>query len=110
MDYCGGKHMDLSLLLFLEKGCWVAQCIEYDLTAQAETIDDVLYEFQRTLVSETLIRKELNLPPLEDDLPPAPEVYRRQFQKAARLEKTIPRMIAASVTIKPSHAEIRIAA
>lgn len=76
--------MKLSVLLFRECEQWVAQCLEYDIVAQAETIDDVVYEFQRLLVGYVALRLQRNLPPLELDLPPAPGVYWRRYGQASR--------------------------
>jgi len=102
--------MNLSVLLFRETDTWVAQCLEFDIVAQASTIDDVIYEFQRVLCGHIAIRKELNLPPLESDMPPAPEVYWRQYERAARLDKTSPRIQVPSIPVEVQHPEYRLAA
>jgi hypothetical protein len=110
MHTAGGNPMNINILLFQERGIWVAQCLEFDVAAQASTLNDVIYEFQRVLCGHIAMRKELDLPPLESDLPPAPEVYWRQYERAARLEKTAPRIQIPSMSVDVQHPEYRIAA
>jgi hypothetical protein len=41
--------MTINICIDKQGDQWVAQCVEYDLAAQASSFDDVLYEFERTL-------------------------------------------------------------
>lgn len=79
--------MELSVLLFQQRGCWVAQCLEYNIAAQGNIIDDAVYELQRLICGQIAIRKELKLPSLEAALSPTPEIYRQLYEKATPLDK-----------------------
>ncbi|MFH1934290.1 MAG: hypothetical protein ABIN18_22285 [Pseudomonadota bacterium] len=68
------KKIKVNILIFQEKGWWVAQCIEYDIVAQARTLKDVQNEFQRIFCGRISIAEQLGLKPFED-IPPAPEAY-----------------------------------
>ena len=37
----------LSVLLFKEGEKWIAQCLEVDITAQADDLEEVRYRFER---------------------------------------------------------------
>lgn len=53
-------------LLISEEGEWyIAQGLEYDIVAQAKTIEDVIYEWQRLILSRICIGKELGIDPFE---------------------------------------------
>ena len=69
----------LNILLLKEaEGEWTAQCLERDIAAQGSTIDNAMFEFQRTLVSELAIADNFGEVPLEN-IPPAPHYYWQQF-------------------------------
>ncbi len=89
-----GEATELRVLLFQEGEHWVAQGLEYDVGAQGKTIDDALYEMQRVLLGQIVIRQELDLPPFETAVPRAPALYWRQFEQANPVEKTPPHMTA----------------
>lgn len=84
--------LELNILLFRGNENWIAQGLEYDIGAQGKTIDDALYELQRLIIGHVAIRQELDLPPLQEAIPKAPEMYWRQFEKAKRLETELPPM------------------
>jgi hypothetical protein len=78
----------LNLLIFKDCDWWVAQCLEYDIAAQARTLKDVQYEIQRVIIGRIAAAKQLGTDPFED-IPPAPEEYHRIFKdadKTLRLE------------------------
>ena len=75
----------LSLLIFQDCDWWVAQCLEYDIAAQARTLKDVEYEIQRVIMGRIAAAIELKIDPFEDLLP-APEEYRKIFENT---EKTL---------------------
>ena len=57
-----------------DPGNWVAQCLEYDIGAQANTRADLSYEFQKSIVGHILICAKHGATPFES-LPPAPSLY-----------------------------------
>lgn len=68
----------LRVLLIEHDDAWVAQCIEYDLAAQAESLPAVLDEFDRVLQARVSIALERGLDPFAD-LPSAPAEYEADF-------------------------------
>lgn len=72
---------EVSAILFEEGDWWSAQCLEYDIAAQARTLSDLLYEVERVLVSHLCIAEELGRKPFEG-LEPAPQKFWDMYQKA----------------------------
>lgn len=76
----------ISVLLFQEGDWWSAQCLEYDITAQARTLPDLRYELGRVLISQMAVSVELGIEPFED-IGPAPQRFWRMYEGAQiRLE------------------------
>ena len=69
----------LNFLIFKEDGWWIAQCLEYDIAAQARTIPDIQYEIQRILVGRIAMSEKLGIDPFKD-IPPAPVEYQKVFE------------------------------
>lgn len=69
-----------TILLFKEQGQWIAQGLEHDITAQAETMLGVVSAFEHTLASEFAIctKKGLNF---HEAIPPAPKYYWNKLNK-----------------------------
>lgn len=72
---------DISVVLFQRDKWWIAQCLQYDIGAQAMTAQDVLYELQRALVGHIVISQKENVTPLET-LPAAPKSYWKLWEGA----------------------------
>ena len=64
----------ISAVLFEEDGWWSAQCLEYDVAAQARTLTDLRYELERVLRSHVVVSSELGRSPFEG-LAPAPQRF-----------------------------------
>ena len=45
---------------------WIAECAEYDLVAQASSLDDVIYEFERTLSVQIAMDINAGINPLSE--------------------------------------------
>jgi hypothetical protein len=71
----------IQAVLFQEEGWWVAQCLEYDVAAQARTRSDLLYELERILVGHFLISAEKGRQPFER-LQKAPRRYWVMYEQA----------------------------
>lgn len=71
----------ISVLLFQEGERWSAQCLQYDIAAQAATLPELHYEIQRTLVGHMVVSKELGLEPLEN-LGAAPQRFWDMYLKS----------------------------
>lgn len=78
-------YKSLSILMFKEDGQWVAQCLQYDLAAQASSLRDLQYEMERTIVGHFLMCQEIGKEPF-DCLPPAPKKFWDLWHEAARVE------------------------
>lgn len=84
-----GVKKKLSILLFQEypegKDCWWnAQCLEYDVTAQAKTIKNAYCELLRTLLSEISVYREKNRN-FFNEVPSAPEYYWELFNTGIKI-------------------------
>ncbi|HKO06445.1 MAG TPA: hypothetical protein VJ487_01930 [Alphaproteobacteria bacterium] len=76
----------VSVVLFQEGDWWSAQCLEYDITAQAKTLPDLQYELQRVLISQMAVSIEVGIAPFED-IGPAPQRFWEMYEGAKlRLE------------------------
>jgi hypothetical protein len=74
--------VDVSVLLIQEDdGWWSAQCLEYDLAAQANNLTDLLYELEKTLISHIAANEAAGIDPFAD-IPAAPQTYWEMFNKA----------------------------
>lgn len=73
--------LKIRAVLFQEEGWWVAQCLEYDIAAQARTQDDLLYELERILVGRIQISAAKGRQPFEN-LPKAPSRYWAMYEEA----------------------------
>lgn len=70
-----------TVLFERDPGEWVAQCLQYDIGAQAESLPELMYEIQKALVGHMVIALESGLEPFEC-LSPAPEEYWGMWTKA----------------------------
>jgi hypothetical protein len=78
----------VNVLIFRDCEWWVAQCLEYDIAAQARTIKDVEYEFQRVFIGRIAAAKQLGIGPFEG-ISPAPKEYHKVVEdtdKTLRVE------------------------
>jgi len=39
----------ISVLMMQDDGVWTAQCLEFDIVAQAKSLNDLQYELERTI-------------------------------------------------------------
>ena len=71
----------ISVILFeRDPGEWVAQCLEYDIGAQADSLPNLFYELQKSLMGHIVIACECGREPF-DCLPPAPAEYWDKWQQ-----------------------------
>lgn len=89
---------EFNILITVTDGWWTAQGVEYDFVAQAKTLDDLEYEFQRMVMVHIATCHELAIEPFSN-MPPAPEEVRTMFRMARpiTLEPTT-RFSGATVT------------
>jgi len=81
------EHMEpieiqISAILYEDGGHWIAQGLEYDITAQATSLTDLPQRFAMKVVAEVAISLDLERKPLEG-LGEAPTMFWRMFEKAS---------------------------
>lgn len=65
---------ELAVVLYQQDRWWIAQCLQYDIGAQAFSPSDVLYELQRALIGHAVICEQEGLEPFSN-LKAAPKRY-----------------------------------
>lgn len=104
----------LDVLFICDGGAWTAQCLQYDIAAQGETIKDARRAFEYALSVEAayLAEQDLTL----DSLPAAPQCYWQKFQEALQVEPIkepatrFPTEVANLLsTLVPAQRELRVA-
>lgn len=68
----------ISAVLIEDGDCWSAQCLEYDVAAQARSLTALQGELQGVIVSHLCIAAELGRRPFEN-IPPAPQKFWDMF-------------------------------
>ena len=78
----------LRVLLKAQDGMWVAQALEYDITAQGKNISAAKHAFVKTVVGHILLAIKSDRIPFEG-LGKAPRYYWNIFEKAEELSNPI---------------------
>ena len=94
--------MEFSCLFYQEGNSWIAQCLEYDITAQAPSLLDAHERFIMKVVAEFVIAMDLKREPFHG-LGPAPDEFWREF-KESKMDLTAdtpPFKIANDVEMMP---------
>lgn len=74
----------LHVLVFRGERRWVAQCLQYDIAAQAEDLGELLPRFQKTLEAEKMLCIKHGRVPLTSR-PRAPQKYWDEAKKLAAI-------------------------
>ena len=73
----------LDVILFESKnGMWSAQCLQYDIAAQADSFHGILYEFERVVISNVALSHELGRKPFEG-MKEAPQEFWQLYESAS---------------------------
>ena len=106
-------HFNVSILLLRERGKWVAQCLEYDIATQGDSLVAVKKSFEKTFVGQILVDIHSKKQPLEG-IAQAPDNYWKRFEAAERLTDRkpfrIPNGIPPAFMIQASAGDMRISA
>ena len=78
--------LQVTVLLLQEQGKWVAQCLEHDVAAQADTLSGVKQAFVKALASQACVNIHHGKKAMED-VPQAPDFYFELFRKGMKIEK-----------------------
>ncbi len=73
-------HQIIRVIAFREGGGWVAQCLEYDIGAQAPDLDTLQSRFSMAIMAELQTSAERGVAPLEG-IDPAPEHFHRMWDR-----------------------------
>lgn len=77
-----GQHqIEISVILYQEDAHWIAQGLEYDITAQAPSLPALKDRFEAKVAAEVAISLDLNRKPL-DGIGRAPERFWKMFDEA----------------------------
>ena len=78
------QDLRLNVLVLREpaglKEYYVAQCLEYDIVAQAETLNDLQCAFMQLLATNIVLALERGIEPLSN-IKPAPQAYWKQWRQ-----------------------------
>lgn len=77
----GQKQVALRVVVFQEGPFVCAQCLEYDIAAQAKTLEDCLYELERLVIGHIAIAVENGLEPFQN-LKSAPARFWQWFEES----------------------------
>lgn len=100
----------LSVVLLLEDGRWVAQCLDFDIAAQGESIKEAQESFARVFFGQISLDIEHGRSPLQG-IERAPDYYWNMFD-AARFSDSFPLKPTANLPLNAvrARAEARVAA
>lgn len=76
-----GSSFDICVLLLQEGEWWSAQCLEYDIAAQAKSLPELRNELERVLLLHVIQAQEEGKQPFRD-MRPAPKKYWDMFAAA----------------------------
>lgn len=77
---------NISAVLYEEGDWWIGQCLQYDITAQANSLPELQYELERVLFAHLCAGMAENRTPFEG-LPPAPQKFWRMWQAGSAIER-----------------------
>ncbi len=105
-----GSPFNISVLLLQEGEWWSAQCLEYDIAAQAKTLPEMRNELERVLLLHVVLALEEGREPFSE-IRPAPKKYWDMFAAAKlRVEgDELPFRLPDSVGFPPILPRLKIA-
>jgi hypothetical protein len=77
---------NISAVLYQEGDWWIAQCLEYDITTQADTFPNLQYELERVLFAHICASVTEGRTPFAD-LPAAPSKFWSMWQAGTGVER-----------------------
>jgi hypothetical protein len=91
-----------------ETGGWSAQCLEYDITAQAQTFLDLQDELMRVLVTHIAACAQLGREPFSE-IKEAPQRFWELYDRGLRVESRPTSFTCANIRVPSITPELRIA-
>lgn len=102
-----GEKMDVRAVVFKSGDHWMVQCLEFDVAAQATSVKDVTYQFERAMVAHMVIARENNMEPFTN-VPKAPKRYWKMFEDGIQLAPAKTHTFIVNESARPSVSEMRI--
>ena len=102
----------LTILVFVERERWVAQCLQLDIAAQGSDIDDALEAWMLTFASQIISDAAVGRVPFSNVPPAPPEYFERSRAARPTSERHILRLpsdVPAQWTTRTLDAEVRVA-
>ena len=78
------RTITIRAVLFQDAEWWCAQCLEYDVAAQAHTLPELRAELERILTAHALLDMENSIEPFAN-LPRAPQRFFDMYRAASSL-------------------------
>lgn len=78
------NNVQIDVLLVEDETGWIAQGLQFDISAQADTLEDVMYAFERAVVGHQAAAIAQGIEPFEG-LPPAPQRCWDRWSSGRRL-------------------------
>jgi len=98
----------ISAVIFQEGEWWIAQCLEHDISAQAESPSELHYELERVLFAHLCASAQEGRQPFEG-LGPAPKKYWRMWEKSKLTVEAEELPFSADIPIPPFVAKLKLA-
>ncbi|HEU4368419.1 MAG TPA: hypothetical protein VFV05_09360 [Methylomirabilota bacterium] len=89
------RQVAVKVVVFQDQDWVCAQCLDYDIAARAQNLDDCLYEFQRLMMGRIAIAMENGVEPFEG-LPKAPRRFWEWFERSRIALPRVPEAFAAT--------------
>jgi predicted RNase H-like HicB family nuclease len=99
----------VSVLLRYEGTGWAAQCLEFDIAAQGETIAEAKTALEKTFVTQIAVDLAFGIPALSQ-VPAAPREYWDLFQRSERLCDRKPFYIPPAFMVRATAEDMRVCA
>ena len=75
------ETIKINVVVYEDGDLWIAQGIEYDIAAYADSLSQAVSKFERALIANLAMNVELGRPGLEK-IGPAPQRFRELFEQA----------------------------
>lgn len=103
------ERMSLHVVVFRGQRHWVAQCLEVDIAAQAERLEDLPDRFARALLADMRLCREREQEPFSG-LPQAPARYWAMWKGSEPVNETAPWEQLPGFLVEPHIATARVLA
>jgi hypothetical protein len=104
------KEVQITAVAYQEGDSWSAQCLEFDIAAQAARLTDLFIELQRIIAAHISVCMELGREPFAG-LDPAPQHFWKLYEDAKMTVNTdrMPFRLAQPSSVLPSYSAFKIA-